>query len=216
MVHTGEELGKGSMDKYKALQIIHKILKPKQYLEIGVQKGKSLALANCISVGVDPAPRISFESNATIFKMKSDDFFKENKFQPDLAFIDGMHLFENVLMDFINTEKNSHRDTIILIDDIFPAHPAQALRERRTKKWCGDVWKIIFALINYRPDLDLHFLDVYPTGMLLIKNLNPSNTYVFDDYSVDNICNDIPPDHVICREGVSILSEDVLERILNA
>jgi len=33
---------------------MHSILKPRSYVEIGVNRGETLALADCASVGVDP------------------------------------------------------------------------------------------------------------------------------------------------------------------
>lgn len=211
-----EEISKGCLDKYEALELIHEQLKPNKYLEIGIRTGKSLILSKCDSVGIDPNPILKFNTDATIFKMTSDQYFKENHnqlFQPDLVFIDGMHLFENVLKDFINVEKSSHKDTVILIDDIFPAHPAQALRKQRTNKWCGDVWKIVFILITYRPDLHLFYLDTSPTGILLIKNINPKDSILLEQYDLiltDFRVEDIPPNSIIHRHFVIEKPQDII------
>ncbi len=199
-----EELGKGSLHKYETLKLIHKLVKPKKYLEIGVQKGRSLALANCVSVGIDPKPRISFKTDAIIYKMTSDEFFNKHTFQPDLVFIDGSHLFEQALRDFINCEKICHKDSVIVMDDIFPVHPSQALRKRRTQKWAGDVWKVYEILKEFRQDLILQPLDINPTGFLLISNVNPENTWFFNDYEsiVARYMNLFVPDSILNREGV--------------
>lgn len=178
-----EEIGIGTLDKYQTLRKIHDDLKPNLYLEIGVQKGRSLNLARCEAIGVDPNPRTTAKLNQTIYPITSDKFFATDpQISPDLIFIDGLHLFEQALKDFINCEKISHSNTTILIDDIFPAHPAQALRERKTRKWTGDVWKVLAILKKYRSDLSLETLDVNPTGLLIVKSLDSSNTFLNDHY----------------------------------
>lgn len=196
-----EEIGIGSLDKYKTLQKLHDDLKPNLYLEIGVQKGRSLNIARCEAIGIDPQPRTI--SDHTIYPITSDKFFATNpQIFPDLIFIDGLHLFEQTLRDFINCEKISHSGTMILIDDIFPAHPAQALRERRTQKWTGDVWKVLAILKHYRSDLSLETLDVNPTGLLIVKNLDSSNTFLSDHYDaiVDEYMNiDTVPQSILDR-----------------
>ena len=75
------------------------------------------------------------------------------------AFIDGMHLFENALQDFINVELWSNEASIIAIDDVFPRSQEEAKRERETKKWCGDVWRVLACLAETRPDLIMIGLD---------------------------------------------------------
>ena len=209
-----EEISKGSVSKYDVLRAIHQRLKPNLYLEIGVQKGKSLALCTCECVGVDPEPKMKltkngFKSHCNIYAMKSDEFFDEyaddvfSIKKPDLVFIDGMHLIEFVLRDFINVEKYSKPSTVIVLDDIFPAHPAQAERERRTRKWTGDVWKIIEVLHDNRPELNLSYLDVAPTGMLLVTGLDSQNTVLTDRYQ--ELMLELPLD--------ATLPPDVLDRI---
>lgn len=171
-----EEKLSGQFDKHEFLKELHQELSPRLYLEIGVQTGKSLKLANCKAIGVDPMPRpnIKLAKNQSILRMTSDTFFntvahKYLQNPPDLVFIDGMHLYEFVLRDFINVEKHAADNTLIVIDDIFPGHPTQANRDRKTRAWTGDVWKIVFALEAFRPELTMHKLDAFPTGLLLVS-----------------------------------------------
>ncbi|MEQ4204246.1 class I SAM-dependent methyltransferase [Actinopolymorpha sp. B9G3] len=100
----------------------------------------------------------------------------------DLAFIDGMHLFEFVLRDFINTEAHSAASTVVVLDDVFPRRLSEAARNRYTADWTGDVYKIIPVLQRYRPDLCLVPVDTYPTGVLLILGLDPANTVLSSNY----------------------------------
>jgi hypothetical protein len=213
-----EECSKGVVGKYDFLAELHKTLHPKLYLEIGIQKGKSLSLCSCECIGIDPEPRIpsSFlEGKLSLFKMKSSEFFNVHspkilaKRKPDLVFIDGMHLIEYALLDFINVEKYSKKSTVVIMDDIFPAHPVQAERIRRTQKWTGDVWKIVPILQGYRPDLELHFLDTAPTGMLKISKLDKKNGILSDVYSevIKQYADILVPDSVINRDLIKGMKE---------
>lgn len=215
-----EEFLKGSIDKYEVLKHLHRTLKPKKYLEIGVQTGKSLLLADCDAIGVDPMPypNIKLNSNQKILKMTSDEFFKNHadkylKEPPDLVFIDGMHLFEFALRDFLNVERYASKNTVVLMDDIFPCHPAQAERERRTRAWTGDVWKVIEILEKYRKDLKIEKIDAYPTGIACISNFSSEqkNHELTDkDLIVEYKSKNMVPYSVMNREN-SILWDNFLK-----
>jgi len=200
-----EEAGKGILDKYQTLMSLHEFYKPNLYLEIGVQKGRSLDLAKCRAIGIDPFPRTKEKKNQKIYAMTSDDFFDSlDVDSPDLVFIDGLHLFEQALKDFINVEYISHEQTVVVIDDIFPAHPSQALRDRHTSKWAGDVWKVYEILKEYRPDLSIEPLDVNPTGVIVVTNLDPKNTVISSSY------NEIVNRYMALTVPKSILNRDDL------
>ena len=168
------------MDYISALTLIHNVTKPQRYVEIGCRRGVSLALARCSAVAIDP----DFEIDQTlcaptkIFRATSDDFFKAHDLEVelggafDIAFIDGMHLAEFALRDFINLEKYSHPNSIILIDDILPSLPEMATRKRNGNAWTGDVYKIISILQKNRPDLAIEIFDIEMKGLALIRNLN--------------------------------------------
>lgn len=184
-----EETTRGQMPYLEALDHLQRALAPAYYLEIGVRNGGSLKLARCPAVGVDPAPAVpdgTLPATARIHVGTSDDYFlntPEATRTPDLAFIDGMHLFEFALRDFMNIERNSAGHTVVVVDDIYPSHPAQAARQRRTRVWTGDVWKLYRCLAEWRPDLQLIALDTAPTGLLLIAGLDRHNTVLRDHYN---------------------------------
>lgn len=207
-----QETLKGDIDKHKLLAEIHKQLNPEFYFEIGVQTGKSLALAKCEAIGVDPMPLVSvpLAANAKVITASSDAFFEQksdlllNK-SIDLAFIDGMHLFEYALRDFINVERFAKPYTLVVIDDILPGHPDQAKRDRCTRAWTGDVWKLREVLEQYRPDLQLLTVDAYPTGLLLISGLNPENNVLQEKYAAivdEYLPQDKVPEHFVTRSNV--------------
>lgn len=181
---------RGQSQYLDVLDRLHRELAPALYLEIGVRKGASLALARRSAVGVDPQPDIEYDlaEMTRIFEMTSDRFFDVHSEEalagraPDLVFIDGMHRFEYALRDFMNVEAVSASGTVVAIDDIYPNHPVQASRTRRTIVWAGDVWKLHACLSSYRPDLFLLPLDASPTGLLLVCGLDARNRVLWDDY----------------------------------
>jgi hypothetical protein len=51
-----------------------------------------------------------------------------------------------------------------------------AITPHRQGWWTGDVWRTLWALRQYRPDLDITVLDAGPTGLVLITGLDPAST----------------------------------------
>lgn len=178
----------GKVPYLQVIELLQTSLAPDFYLEIGVRNGGSLRFAKCPAIGVDPAATITFPLGPAtrLAAMTSDEFFASQGHQiakpVDLAFIDGMHLFEFALRDFINIEKHVSPHAVVVIDDVCPNHPLQAARDRKTRVWTGDVWKLRTCLQRWRPDLSLVLLDTSPTGLLLISGLDPGNTVLTDNY----------------------------------
>lgn len=180
---------------YKTLlKKAHQILEPKRYIEIGVCKGESLKLADnsTIAIGIDPNPQLNqseLSAKHKVIKTTSDDYFNQGSIEKhfhgksfDMAFLDGMHLFEFVLRDFINLEKNSSKNSIIFVHDLYPINSETATRERNSDFWSGDVWKLVLCLKEYRPELDLQVLPSPPTGLGVIKNLDSNSKILSDKY----------------------------------
>lgn len=203
-----EEAERGAVPYIDVLARLHQALQPSHYLEIGVRHGRSLALATGKATGVDPAPEITVKlpPSASVVAKESDAFFDEGLLSApaDLAFIDGLHLFEFALRDFMNVERASVPGSALVIDDIFPNHPAQAARARRTAHWTGDVWKLVEILRKYRPDLHVSTLDTAPTGLALVAGLDPSNRVLWERYNPivrEFAAIDAPPAPVLTRES---------------
>ena len=180
----------GAASYLATLQQLHKTIAPQLYFEIGVRHGHSLALSAGAAVAVDPAPElhISAPAGVTIFRETSDRFFLVDAAKAlargvDLAFIDGMHRSEYVLRDIMNVERFARPTLVAAIDDVFPSHPLQAERDRKSRVWCGDVWKIAYILTRYRPDLMVLRLDVEPAGLLLVAGFDPGSRALRDDYN---------------------------------
>lgn len=158
---------------------LHEQLRPRTYLEIGVRHGHSLAQSRCRSVGVDPDFQVNqgLPGAVSLVRSTSDDFFNgldranETPFRDlpvDLAFIDGMHLFEYALRDFANVERYVGPASVIAFDDMFPRNIDEAARDRHTDAWTGDVFRVMLALQRERPDLRQVRVDTEPTGLLLL------------------------------------------------
>jgi hypothetical protein len=195
---------------------LHQAVRPDAYLEIGLRHGDSLALADCPSLGVDPAFNLKVElgDNVTLLRETSDEFFGRAKplkalggRRVDMAFIDGMHLSEFALRDFIGVERLSRWTGLAIFDDILPRTVEEANRDRRTRAWTGDVYKILGMLAHHRPDLICLRVGTQPTGLLLVLALDPSNRVLSARYDVllENAVTPDPQDvpaAVLERRGV--------------
>jgi hypothetical protein len=179
----------------KLLAGLHDIIRPKTYLEIGIRYGDSLSLSrdDTFALGIDPEPQIRMQlpRRTWISQLTSDAFFRRYGMLAgmlpwgiELALIDGLHLAEYVIRDFINVEKFMARKGILVIDDTNPQHEAWTVREQIEGKWTGDVWKALAIIRRYRPDLVIETFDVHPAGLSIIRGLDPKSRALSDNYSV--------------------------------
>lgn len=165
---------------------LHRNLRPGLYLEIGVEKGESLALARAPThvIGVDPAPigdpLAGCSAPAKLYRQTSAQFLAappadcglhERGF--DLAFVDGDHRFENVLDDLIGVEAWAAPGALLVLHDTWPLNELTAAPQRNSGFYSGDGWKIAPCLRALRPDLKVITLPVAPTGLTLIAGLDP-------------------------------------------
>jgi hypothetical protein len=179
------------MDYLPFLRSAHRMLAPRAYLEIGVQTGRSLALSSCRSVGIDPFFEITAEidGDVALFRTTSDEYFaREDPLaatsgEPfDLAFVDGLHLFEFAFRDFINVERHSRPKSVMIVDDVLPRTVDEAARARHSYQWAGDVYPMLAVLAKYRPDLIVLPVSTTPTGMMVVIGLDPRNRVLVDNY----------------------------------
>ena len=178
-------------DYFRVLGRIHRHLRPRTYLEIGVSRGDSLecVLPETQVLGIDPAPNLARPppANVRIYRETSDDFFAryspraELGGQPvELAFIDGMHHFEYALRDFINIERSCSAASVILIHDCYPLDERTAQREQVTGFWSGDIWRLMLLLRTQRPDLVVRTIATPPTGLGIVLNPDPAARVLAD------------------------------------
>ena len=122
------------------VQIIQKIINKKKYenyLEIGCDQDSNFSKIKIKNkIGVDP------QFGGTL-KMTSDEFFKENKIYFDCIFIDGMHIYEQVRTDILNSIKFLNMNGTIIIHDCLPLKIWNQIVPQIYGHWNGDVWKAI-------------------------------------------------------------------------
>lgn len=118
-----------------------------KYLEIGVFQDtvfNSIPLTLDKKIGVDPV-------QGGTHRMTSDDFFKDNNSKFDIIFIDGLHTYDQVKKDFINSYNSLSDEGIIYIHDLLPVKSIYQSTKRKTSIWNGDVWKLAYQLASYEP-----------------------------------------------------------------
>jgi hypothetical protein len=181
--------------RHELLKHLHALVQPRNYLEIGVRKGASLALSRARTIAIDPFYQIEREvlCDLHLVRTTSDEFFARrhplahfDEPRIDLAFIDGMHLSEYALRDVINVERYCHAGSVIVIDDMLPRNIEEAGRTRRgaaaSGHWAGDVYKMVTAFRELRPDLICLEVDTRPTGTAVLLTPDPKATALVDAY----------------------------------
>lgn len=164
------------------LDQVEEVWKPDLYLEIGSRSGTSLSRRKCNFVGVDPefkirAPVYNSSKHMHFMQMTSDDFFASRflpklGLTPQMAFIDGMHLFEFALRDFTNAEKVMDKGGLVFFHDVLPFNHGMTSRSYVPgTPWTGDVWKTILALVETRPDLHVDVISAAKTGLACVRGL---------------------------------------------
>lgn len=233
------------MKRHEFLRELHKVCANRNYLEIGVNDGRSLRLSRVPTIAVDPAFKVVTELRCDLHLVKatSDDFFARDnplahlrggrhplrnlarnrspfgywrRTTLDLSFIDGMHLFEYALRDFINIEKHSDWASVIVFDDMLPRSVDEAARDRHTDAWTGDVYKLIEILGRHRPDLVTVLVDTQPTGQMLVFGADPGNTVLRDKYDEIVAEYDVPDPQKVPESVLGRVSAVKPEALLGA
>jgi len=78
--------------------------------------------------------------------MTSDTFFLKNKKTFDIIFIDGLHIYDQVKRDVLNSIKVLNKNGLILLHDCLPRKISEQHVPRMRNLWTGDVWKVIVDL----------------------------------------------------------------------
>lgn len=177
------------------LQAMHAQVVFDWYMEIGCRSGRTFAPVRSATVAVDP----HFSINADVmgekpalhvFQQTSDAFFEsrfldKNGIRLGLSFLDGMHLIEFLLRDFMAAEAASAPGGVIAIHDCCPFSHEMTTRDLDNLPdgaWTGDVWKILPILQTYREDLKLDVLDCRRTGLVVVSNLDPKSNVLRERY----------------------------------
>ncbi|WP_404392521.1 class I SAM-dependent methyltransferase [Humibacillus xanthopallidus] len=222
-----------TMSRHTLLKELHHRLQPRTYLEVGVNDGASLALSRARSIGVDPSFRIvkELECDVQLVRATSDDFFARDRATShfgdtpvDLAFIDGMHLSDFALRDFMNIEPLMAPTGVVVVDDVLPRNGLEASRKRMTSAWTGDVYKMVEVLKRHRPDLVVLLVNTAPTGTAIVTSLDPRSTVLRERYEEEvqylhSVDPQRPPmsfmNRSISVEPQDLLSSTAWERLLS-
>ena len=154
-----------------------------EYLEIGCNEDllfSKIQIKN--KIGVDPV------SGGNIRKT-SDDFFETNKKKFDIVFIDGLHVYEQVKKDILNSVNCLNEHGIILVHDCMPDSLSKQAVPRYKKLWTGDVWKAIVDL-RQNENLEIFTCEMdMGIGIIrkgknssILKITKPINQLKFRDY----------------------------------
>jgi hypothetical protein len=200
--------------RYQYMARVHEIVKPEVYLEIGVQSGASLVLAEAagMAIGVDPEPGAfsagNQRDNQRRFSQTADEYFACVSCERpaiNFGFVDGLHLIENALRDYLNIELHAAKGAVVLIDDVLPYNQDVAWRHQPPGDWTGDVFKLMQIFAEHRPDLQWHLVDVAPTGTLVVLNPDPrraAETLRKLDRIVEPLLSaHYVPEAILAREG---------------
>lgn len=144
------------------------------YLEIGCQGNLCFdAVPMLDKIGVDP------ESGGT-HKTYSDDFFAQNKKQFDVIFIDGLHVYDQVHRDVVNSLAALKPNGWIAIHDMLPDDAiSEHVPNISDGAWYGDVWKVAFEIMK-TPGIDFKIVKM-DAGIGLIKKLNTATPELINE-----------------------------------
>lgn len=204
------------MNRLTVIQAVIDAHKSKTYLEIGVDSGAIFFRVKARQkIAVDPKFKFSkikqfryFIKNPLnlgnkCYETTSDEFFNHRSEEIaetgiDVAFVDGLHTFEQSYKDVRNCLRYLNSGGVIIIHDCSPpsessAFPASSVSEAIranppgwTGDWCGDVWKTIVYLRSTEPNLNIFVLDCDMGVGILTRGL-PNNILHFSKEEIDSL-----------------------------
>lgn len=170
--------------------LIEKLLRwrePKVYIEFGILKGRTLALAKAptFALGVERNPKVEhrFEAPTRVYDMEPLDYLKSGRMESvtgrksfDIALMRAPRSFEEAYDLFAALEGMASKDGIILIHGTLPSDPVAGASERQSTFWVGDQWKLVPCLLDTRPDLNIFTVPAFPTGLTFVTGLKRRTT----------------------------------------
>lgn len=139
--------------------------------------------------------------------LKGKTPFSNRLSKTEIVFIDGSHLYEDVIRDIIHSNQIVSDRGCILLHDCLPQTAAACSRTRETSIWNGDVWKAIFWL--YKRKVDVVIFD-FDHGIGCIKkqpsphltHLSASEKTEIDELSFDDFCEFRKCLHIVAEANV--------------
>ena len=178
------------MNRTDLIQKVLDNINAKVYVEIGVAYAENFNKIHCSNkIGIDPSPapnsikRIpvwkSFLSNTSVkyYPTTSDIFFERKNYlfilnKIDVAFIDGLHQYKQVIRDVHNCLKHLKDNGIIILHDCNPETKEMQMVPGIQSKWTGDVWKSVVYLRSLESNINIFVIDC-DTGMGIITKRKP-------------------------------------------
>ena len=177
-----------------------------RYLEIGCDNDicfGSIPVTN--KVGVDP------EKGGNV-KETSDNFFKNNKKQYDVIFIDGLHIYEQCRKDVINSLKVLDNKGFIFLHDLTPRSWAEENVPRlKGTLWTGNIWKVAIELSKTK-GIDFFVINA-DMGVGVIKKRENDITY-YDDY--ENLKNLKFKDFLTLNENIKYVEPEEAFKLISS
>lgn len=209
------------LKRYHIIQQCIDVLKKRKskvnYFEIGVQTGLCFFKIKADNkVAIDPNFIIKIKKrieayirnpsnfNNRFFELTSDDFFEQqsNFIKSiggiDVIFIDGLHLYEQVVTDIENSLKYLNEGGVILVHDCNPLTANAAVRAYTSEEvaamnlpgydyvWNGDVFKAITKLRSTRTDLKIAVLNT-DHGIGIIQQGTPESILTLTPQQADEL-----------------------------
>ena len=199
------------VNRFRAVQKALTMRSNPVYLEIGVSRGQAFQRISAdVKFAVDPAFRLTERTReladargrvVRYFETTSDAFFENEKsllaqHPVDVALIDGLHTYEQVVRDVENTVRHLTDDGVIFLHDCNPPFElagrradswdefmAQQSGPLKIGIWNGDVWKAIVELRSTRPDLLVGVLKC-DQGVGFVRKGSPESTLPYSPEQV--------------------------------
>ena len=154
-------------NRYEIIQSIINKKNYQKYLEIGCFDDSTFTKINIKEkIGVDP-------KSGGNKRMTSDEFFLGNKQNFDCVYIDGLHIYEQVRKDIINSLKILNSNGIIILHDCLPNKIWNQIVPQIYGHWNGDVWK---AIVEARTNINIDtYTCIADNGLGIIFKRNNRN-----------------------------------------
>ena len=166
-----------NFDKKSRLDLINYVIKKNKYnkyLEIGCHNNDVFDQIRIKKIGVDPISGGNFRGT-------SDKFFEQNTSNFDCIFIDGLHEYDQVKKDIINSIKFLNKNGTIILHDCLPPSITHQRVPRTRYSWNGDVWKAVVEARTWR-DVDTYTV-LSDQGLGIIKNKNNTDPLLLKNVS---------------------------------
>lgn len=145
-----------NLNKHDVIQLIINTNKFERYLEIGTANLGCFNRTECkYKVGCDPRTSPENSEYRKLYSITSDEFFKMNAERYQIVFIDGLHHYEQLVMDILNSWNVLEPGGFIVSHDCMPMNESTAGRSPTSPQaaWNGDCYKAIIWFRDTFPSI---------------------------------------------------------------